>query len=222
MQRIQQAYTMATADADGVAQSQTPASGGVQNLTINGALASGGVATMDVPRHVSIASAGNDAARTFTVTGTDRYGQTMSETITGPNATTVKGTKNFKTVTAVTVDDNTAGAITVGSADELEGPVLPLDIYRNPFNVGIGVKLSSGASLTYTLQHTFDQLRREPASDPFVEDSLGWHDHADINASTASEDGNIAFPVYGVRLKVTSFTSGTATLTMIQSGLSGA
>jgi hypothetical protein len=104
------------ADADGVCQSQTPAAGGVQNLTINGALSSGGVATFVAARFITIASASDDSARTFTVTGTDVNGNVQTEVIAGP-ATTVTGTKYFRTVTQVSVDGNTAGAITVGMAN---------------------------------------------------------------------------------------------------------
>ena len=104
------------ADADGVCQSQTPAAGGEQNLTINGALASGGVATFTAARLITIASASDDSARTFTVTGTDVNGNVQTETIAGP-ATTVTGTLYFRTVTQVTVDDDTAGAITVGMSN---------------------------------------------------------------------------------------------------------
>jgi hypothetical protein len=105
------------ADADGVCQSQTPAAGGVQNLTINGALASGGVATFVAARFITITSAGADGGRTFTVTGTDVNGNAQTESITGPATTTVTGTKYFRTVTQVSVDGNTAGAITVGMAN---------------------------------------------------------------------------------------------------------
>ena len=105
------------ADADGVCQSQTPAAGGEQNLTINGALASGGVATFVAARLITIASASDDSGRTFTVTGTDVNGNVQTETMAGP-ATTVTGTLYFRTVTQVTVDDDTAGAITVGMAND--------------------------------------------------------------------------------------------------------
>lgn len=105
------------ADADGVCQSQTPAGGGVQNLTINGALSSGGVATFTAARLITIASASDDSGRTFTVTGTDVNGNAQVETIAGP-ATTVTGTLYFRTVTQVSVDDDTAGAITVGMAND--------------------------------------------------------------------------------------------------------
>jgi hypothetical protein len=105
------------ADADGVCQSQTPAAGGEQALTINGALSSGGVATFVAARLITITSAGADSGRTFTVTGTDVNGNVQTESITGPATTTVTGTKYFRTVTEVLVDENTAGAITVGMAN---------------------------------------------------------------------------------------------------------
>ena len=105
------------ADTDGVCQSQTPAAGGEQALTINGALSSGGVATFVAARLITIASASDDSARTFTVTGTDVNGNVQTETIAGP-ATTVTGTLYFRTVTEVLVDDDTAGAITVGMAND--------------------------------------------------------------------------------------------------------
>lgn len=116
-----------TKDADGVCASQTPLAAGA--LTLNGALvpASSTVAVFDVPRGVSVASAGVDTTRVFTITGTDEYGETLVETITGVNAGTVNGKKAFKRVTRVSVDAATAGAITVGSTDVLGLPVFLMD-----------------------------------------------------------------------------------------------
>ena len=109
------------ADADSICQSQTPAGGGEQDITINGANASGGVATFTAARKVTVASAGTDDGRTFTITGTDVNGDSLVETLTGPDTATVTTAGYFRTVTQVTVDDDTAGAITVGmSADALE------------------------------------------------------------------------------------------------------
>lgn len=211
MRPLKIAFTMAAADADGICLSQTPAAGGVQSLTINGALAAAGVATLDVPRRVSITSAGNDSGRTFTVTGTDRYGHTQTEAIAGPNTATVIGTKDFKTVTGVTIDDDSAGAITVGSSDEAATPWIPLDLYRNPVNVSFAVALSAGASLTYTVQHTLDN--------PFDGSAIAALNHATIAAQTASKDGSYTTPITAIRLLVASFVSGTATFTVTQSGI---
>jgi VCBS repeat-containing protein len=99
-------------DADGISQSQTPSGAG--NLTINGAKASGGVATFNSARQVTITSAGNDLARTFTITGTDINGFTITEAVTGASASAATSTKHFKTVTQIAVDDATAGAVTAG------------------------------------------------------------------------------------------------------------
>jgi hypothetical protein len=91
---------------------------------------------------------------------------------------------------------------------------IPLNVYADPFNVGLGVKLSSGAVLTYTVEHTFDDVQ----SASFSPATAAWYPNASINAATTNLDGNYAFPVTAIRLNVTAYTSGTATLTVIQSG----
>ena len=106
----------ATLSATAVAAAQAVAGAG--NLTINGASASGGVATLDVPRAVSIVSAGaGDTTQTATVYGTDAYGIPMTETIAFNGTTTVNGKKAFKTVTRVAISAATAGNVSVGSTD---------------------------------------------------------------------------------------------------------
>jgi len=100
------------ADADGVATSQTPSGAG--NLTINGAKASGGVATFNAARQVTITCAGADSGRTFTITGTDVNGDAVTEAISGADADVSTSTKHFLTVTQIAVDDATAGAVTAG------------------------------------------------------------------------------------------------------------
>jgi hypothetical protein len=104
------------ADADGLVASVTPAAGGVQSLTLL-------TETLDVPRNVTVTSAGDDSGRTFTVTGTDVYGKPVVEAITGANAGAAAGAKAFATVTSITTDDDTAGAITAGWGDVLGLPV---------------------------------------------------------------------------------------------------
>ena len=99
-------------DADSISQSQTPSGAG--NLTINGAKASGGVATFNSARQVTITSAADDQARTFTITGTDINGFTISEAVAGADTAAATSTKHFKTVTQIAVDDATAGAVTAG------------------------------------------------------------------------------------------------------------
>ena len=105
--------------------------------------------------------------------------------------------------------------VTVGS--QAASNVIPLDTYQDPFNVGIGVALSAGASLTYTVQHTFDDVQ----SESFSAATATWFPHATLAAKTASSDGNYAYPVTAIRLNVTAYTGGSATMTVIQAGMPG-
>lgn len=107
--------------ATAVAAAQAVA--GAANLTINGASASGGVATFDVPRAVSIVSSNaGDTTQTATVTGTGLYGGTITEVITFNGTTTVNGKKAFRTVTSVRVSAAMAGNASVGNTDILGMP----------------------------------------------------------------------------------------------------
>ena len=99
-------------DADGIS-----VAAGVGNnaaLTIGGALASGGSCTFDAGRIVTILSAGNDAAKSFTVVGTDVNGDSQTESITGANAGTATGTKFFLTIASITAVGNPAGNVSAG------------------------------------------------------------------------------------------------------------
>lgn len=76
-----------------------------------------------------------------------------------------------------------------------------------PVNIGFGVIVTG--TVTYTVQHTFD--------DPAVGFST-WFSHPTVVDETTNQDGNYAFPVTGVKLLVTAGT-GTATLKLIQAGI---
>jgi len=102
--------------------------------------------------------------------------------------------------------------VTVGS--QTTSVPIPLSTYADPFNVGLGVKLSAGASLTYTVEHTFDDVQ----SPSFSPATAVWYSNSTIVSKTTNQDGNYAFPVTAIRLNVTVWTSGTATLTAIQAG----
>lgn len=101
------------ADTDGVCASQAVTA----DATINGALASGGVATFDVPRNVVAAWT---TTAVLTVTGTDEYGETVVES--SASGTSLAGKKAFKTVTAVSSSTAITGC-TVGTGDVLGLPV---------------------------------------------------------------------------------------------------
>ena len=99
-------------DADGI--SVAASVGNNAALTIGGALASGGAVALSHGRIVTILSAGNDAAKSFTVTGTDVNGDAQTESITGANAGTATGTKFFKTISGISAVGNPAGNVSAG------------------------------------------------------------------------------------------------------------
>ena len=106
----------AAKSATAVCAAQAVAAAG--NATINGASATGGVATFDYARTVNVDSTNaGDTTQTVTVTGTDYWGQAQTETIALNGLTAVAGQKSFKTITAVAVSALLAGNLTVGNED---------------------------------------------------------------------------------------------------------
>lgn len=117
----------ATIDDDGICASQNRTGAGA--LLINGALASGGVCVLDVPRNVIADSGGADTA-VITITGTDEYGAVMKENITLNGTTGVSGKKAFKTITAVASSATITNGFFLGTGDVLGLPVfLPNSAY---------------------------------------------------------------------------------------------
>lgn len=101
-----------TLDADGICASQTVSTA---NALINGALASGGAVTLDVPRALQmVAAVGNTS--NVTVTGTDFYGQAQTETRALNGTTPVNLTKAFRTITRVFVNGSVT-TFTIGTRD---------------------------------------------------------------------------------------------------------
>jgi VCBS repeat-containing protein len=113
-------------DRNGICTAQTPAASGA--LTMAGALVVDSMAYLPSQRPVLVYSSGNDSTVTFTITGTDAAGAAVTETITGPNTTTVYTTKTFATVTVVYISDAGTGSIEVGCVGD-----------------NIGIQLDTGA-----------------------------------------------------------------------------
>ena len=115
--------------ANNLVTSTTPAAAGSLTLTAGTGitavtLASGSTAyQVDVPRAVSVTQVAAGTARVFTVTGTDYYGQAMSEAITSVAGSTVNGKKAFFQITSIAVSGATTTAVTVGTADVFGAPV---------------------------------------------------------------------------------------------------
>ena len=102
-------------------------------------------------------------------------------------------------------------SIVISTTGTGSSSVAPLDTYRNPFNIGIGVVVSG--TVNYTIQHTFDDVFNSAVTPV-------WFSHPTLNALAVNADGNYAFPVSAVKILVNSGT-GTAKATLIQAGMPG-
>lgn len=107
--------------------------------------------------------------------------------------------------------------IRITVASQAASAPIPLDHYQGPFNVGIAVVVSAGATLTYSVEHTFDDV----FAPGFSAASATWFPNSGLASKATTLDGNYAFPIMAVRLNVTAYTSGNATMTVIQAGMPG-
>lgn len=108
---------LAAASANSIALSQTPVSG--TDLTINGSAASNGVATLDAARRVLLTFGDEAANRTLVVTGTNRFGSPISETLAVASGAggTVATVQDFLTVTSLLpLGGGWTAAVTVGTS----------------------------------------------------------------------------------------------------------
>jgi len=89
---------------------------------------------------------------------------------------------------------------------------LPVDYQTDPVNIGFGCVISSGATLTYKVQHTYDDVY----ASGYNPSTGNWFDHPVVAAKTANADGSYLAPITAVRLNVTAFTGGNVTLQLLQ------
>lgn len=117
-----------TIDADGISASHAgAATAGTTNMTIGGALASGGVATLTPARNVviTVTHGSSVVAMSGVISGTDVHGNAITENwsvTAGTTSKTFTGNKAFKTVTGITevvAADASANTIVAGDGKKL-------------------------------------------------------------------------------------------------------
>ena len=187
--------TIQATDTDGIAQSQNPAGAG--DLTLNGVLVSGGVATLSAAHILTLACTSNETGETWTVYGTDADGNSISEAVAGVNNTSTNTTKYFKTVTQITVTAAATG-MTVGhtSTNGCVSQSIKLSPPRHGKKVSWQVNIPTGGTATYTVQHT---LMQTPGA--------VWNSNASYTGLTANSDGYYLAPVRSIRLQSTAMSS---------------
>ena len=90
---------------------------------------------------------------------------------------------------------------------------IPVDERAAVFQISVACVISSGASLTYKVQHTFEDV----FASTFNPATATWFDHPNIVNETGTKEGTYSSPVMAIRLNVTSYSSGSVTMTLLQS-----
>lgn len=216
--------TLAAADDDNVAASQTPLASG--NLTLNGVAATGSpaIAVLDTQRHVIITSAGNDSGITFTIYGTNQGGIAIFETVTGANIGIATSVLDYKTVTRVAVSAATAAAVKVGTNGVGATEWFALNKAIQPDNLSVAVVVTG--TVNYTGQYTYDDLNCTKPGDPVRAGNLAtiqptlWSDPS-LTAQTATMDSTMGpTPIFAYRVLINSGT-GSIKATITQAGIAG-
>lgn len=201
---------MVAAAVGAICAAQTTAGAG--NLLINGSLASGGVATMDVQRTVGLTSVGNLSGVNFTLFGTDDNGRAISEVLAGPNANTVSSVLNYRTITRIAVNGAVGTNVTVDTVATGAGQEIPTDVYVNNFNATLATEVTG--VVNYTIQYTMDDIWSGSAG-PFV-----WNSVAGMQAQTTPQIAQQTQVVRAFRVLTNSGT-GSVKLIYTQGGIGG-
>ena len=144
---------LAAASATNIALSQSPGAAG--NLTLNGSLVSGGVATLDTPRRVIVTSGGNDTGITFTAYGTDFAGYPLLAAVAGASGGAADFGVSFKTITRIAISAAAASTVTVGTNTVADSVPLNLDEFGFPV---VSLQVNVSGTVNYTVNSTIDDF----------------------------------------------------------------
>ncbi len=202
-----------TNDDDGISASQAVV--GATSLLLNGALVTAGVALSPYAQIVSITSAGNDSGITFTITGLDPDGRSVSQAVTGANIGAAVSTYYFKAITSIVTSGSVATTVKVGwiATNGAMSRSLRMNGQQMNFKADYVVKITG--TLTCSAQYTLDQPEDTYTTSYSVD--ADWRAVDSLSAITASAVSNSAYKVNASRLLISAYTSGTAKLTVGQS-----
>lgn len=153
---------------------------------------------------VNITSAANISAITFTLTGIDPDGYTITEDVTGPNATTVESTKYFKRLDSVAISATLgANTVDIGFVDEVASKTYPLNWRSSE----VAMHFDVTGTLDYTLQQVYENFQQSVYTG---QSTLSWVNSEDttvVNATTSQISSFDVMPT-GIRVLLNSYSSG--------------
>lgn len=165
--RVKQ-YTLVgiTADDNGIVTSTNTVAG--TPLTLEAVAAS-----LDPPRELSFDGSADISGITFTIVGTDRWGQPITEEVTGVTATAVRTRKVYASVTSITPDTTDAvNTVIVGWEARVPSPWMIADTTRSTDDVPIAQVATEIVSGTPDgqIESTFENVMQITGEGAYVDD----------------------------------------------------
>jgi hypothetical protein len=182
-------------------------------FSINGALATKGVATMPATGQFVLITT-SDTTHTFTITGTNQAGAIISET-TGVASGTIVSKLDYYTVTSVSVNGTLTAAATIGTNGTGSAPWVACDPWAN---TQVTIQINVSGTVNYTIQSTLDDPNSP--TNPVAPSAVTWVTTNDTNvvgASSSLQTNYLFAPAY-VRCLLNS-GSGSCTMTVAQANV---
>ncbi|MDC1111741.1 flagellar basal body rod C-terminal domain-containing protein [Alphaproteobacteria bacterium] len=139
-------YNEQSTDMDGLLTAQIVSSG---SISLNGQKQY----SKELNSNITIACEKDETGRSFTINGYDLDGIYQTETITGGNVTTVKGSKVFREVLSISINGNSTGKVTIG----LEAVSSSLKL-TNEDNIAKTTNIPVGSSAYYVANKLTSEL----------------------------------------------------------------
>jgi hypothetical protein len=191
---------LTASNAANICASQTPGAAGAMTLTAT-------PVALDTQRRVLVTCAGNNAAITFTVSGTKDSGAAITEIVPGSNTSTTQSVNDFRTITSVVISAASTGAVTVGTSTVGSTDWRNLN-YREPaFHADINCVLTGAATFSLELTN----------SDYLTPGTTVNAQPTTVVGAAASTSLAVAAPARAWRLTILTGT-GTVAADAIQSG----
>ena len=170
---------------------------------------------MDTARRIIFTSGGNDTGITITPTGTDWYGEPISEAITGASGAAAASVLSYKTITSVATSAAVATTMTSGTNTIADSPWARFDDFGAMAAVSIQCDVNGGTPSTgATVSQTLDDPNLVTNNDPpntfqWTPATLVWINHPDSNlvGFTTSVQGNYGYAPTFARVTLTTTNS---------------
>jgi hypothetical protein len=173
------------------------------------------IATLDTARRVLFTTVSDESAKTIYITGTNWAGDTISESLTGPAATTGYTALDYKTVTKIYVSAAFTGAVTVGTTTVASSPWVRMDEYALAQSA---MQATVSGTVNYTVQTSMDDTNSP--TNPVLPASVTWVSSTDTNVVGATATKSTTFTATPLFIRVLlNSGSGSVTSTVVQAGV---